>query len=187
MKRRVFLQKKVFSALGLFLFACNSNSSNSALSSTNKMKLESTAFRANELIPSLYTCDGQDISPALSWDEPPAGTKSLALICDDPDAPFKTWVHWVVYNLPPTSRSLPENVPSGDALPNGGVQGINDFKKVAYGGPCPPKGTHRYFFKLYALDTLLDLKAKATKAQLEAAMAGHVLASAELIGIYRRS
>ena len=150
------------------------------------MKLESTAFAANGSIPPRYTCDGEDISPLLNWDAPPAATKSLALICDDPDAPLKTWVHWVVYNLPPQTRSLPENLPAGNPLPEGGLQGVNDFRKVAYGGPCPPGGTHRYFFKLYALDRLLDLKPGATKAQLEAAMAGHVLAQAELIGRYRR-
>jgi Raf kinase inhibitor-like YbhB/YbcL family protein len=150
------------------------------------MKLQSPAFPADGSIPAKYTCDGQDISPPLSWDAPPAATKSLALICDDPDAPMKTWVHWVVYNLPPETRSLPERLPAGNSLPNGGLQGITDFRKVAYGGPCPPGGTHRYFFKLYALDALLDLKPGATKAQVEAAMKGHILAQAELMGRYRR-
>ena len=151
-----------------------------------KMKLESPAFAADEFIPSQYTCDGQELSVPLSWDEPPAATQSLALICDDPDAPGKTWVHWVVYNLPPQTRSLPENIFPGNPLPKGGLQGINDFGKVGYGGPCPPGGTHRYVFKLYALDRVLELKAGATKAQVEAALKGHILAQAELIGRYRR-
>jgi Raf kinase inhibitor-like YbhB/YbcL family protein len=150
------------------------------------MQLKSTAFTHNELIPSRYTCDGEDISPPLSWSNPPADTKSLALICDDPDAPMKTWVHWVVYNLPPDIRALPERVPAGNALSDGGIQGINDFGKIAYGGPCPPRGTHRYFFKLYALDTVLDLKPGATKMTVEAAMKGHIIAQTELIGRYSR-
>jgi Raf kinase inhibitor-like YbhB/YbcL family protein len=151
-----------------------------------KMKLESPVFLANELIPSQYTCDGQDISPPLDWDEPPLATKSLVLICDDPDAPRKTWVHWVVYNLPSETRSLPENISPSNPLPKGGLQGINDFGKVAYGGPCPPSGTHRYFFKLYALDRVLEIKVGATKTQIEQAMKDHILAQSELIGRYHR-
>ncbi|AFY78371.1 Raf kinase inhibitor-like protein, YbhB/YbcL family [Pleurocapsa sp. PCC 7327] len=190
MNRRACLRLGVrFSSwLGLSLVACGSapKQQNSFSTSTGTMKLESTAFIHNELIPSRYTCDGEDISPPLNWNDPPAATKSLALICDDPDAPMKTWVHWVVYNLPPETRSLPEKIPAGNSLSNGGLQGKNDFGKIAYGGPCPPRGTHRYFFKLYALDTMLDLKPGATKAQLEAAMKGHILAQAEFIGHYRR-
>ncbi len=150
------------------------------------MKLTSKAFDNNSTIPPKFTCDGEDISPTLSWSEPPASTKSLALICDDPDAPGKTWVHWVVYNLPPSTRSLPEAIPGGSNIPDGGLQGINDFRKLSYGGPCPPGGTHRYFFKVYALDRMLDLKSGATKAEVEAAMKGHILAEAQLIGRYRR-
>ena len=150
------------------------------------MKLTSKAFDNNSTIPPKFTCDGEDISPTLSWSEPPASTKSLALICDDPDAPGKTWVHWVVYNLPPSTRSLPEAIPRGSNIPDGGLQGINDFRKLSYGGPCPPGGTHRYFFKVYALDRMLDLKSGATKAEVEAAMKGHILAEAQLIGRYRR-
>ncbi|HEY9730179.1 MAG TPA: YbhB/YbcL family Raf kinase inhibitor-like protein [Chroococcales cyanobacterium] len=151
------------------------------------MKLESTAFTANGMIPFLYTCDGQDISPLLSWDSPPTGTQSLALIVDDPDAPGQTFVHWVVYDIPPEIRQLPQSVPSEPTLSGGGTQGKNDFGKLGYGGPCPPSGIHRYFFKLYALDRELELKSGATKAQLEAAMSGHILATAELIGRYARS
>ncbi len=150
------------------------------------MKLTSKAFDNNKTIPSQFTCDGKDISPALSWSQPPADTKSLALICDDPDAPGKTWVHWVVYNLPPSTRFLPEAIPLGRKIPDGGFQGINDFKKLSYGGPCPPGGTHRYFFKVYALDKILDLEPGATKTELEAAMKGHILDGGELMGYYSR-
>jgi hypothetical protein len=151
------------------------------------MKLESTAFTANEMIPFPYTCDGQDISPPLTWDSPPTGTQSLALIVDDPDAPGEIFVHWVLYDLPPEIQELPQGVADRDTLPGGGKQGKNDFGKLGYGGPCPPSGLHRYFFKLYALDRELGLKSGATKAQLEAAMNGHILAAAELIGRYARS
>jgi Raf kinase inhibitor-like YbhB/YbcL family protein len=186
--RRSFLQlgTRLSGCLGLSLVACASKSSQLTVSSTKTMNLESTAFTHNDLIPSQYTCDGEDISPPLSWNDPPSTTKSLVLICDDPDAPMQTWVHWVVYNLPPQTRSLSENVPTGKSLSGGGLQGINDFGKVAYGGPCPPKGTHRYFFKLYTLDTIFNLDAGATKAKVEAAMKGHILAQAELIGRYNR-
>jgi Raf kinase inhibitor-like YbhB/YbcL family protein len=151
------------------------------------MKLESTAFTANGMIPSQYTCDGQDISPPLSWDAPPSETQSLALIVDDPDAPGQIFVHWVLYDLPPEIHQLPKAAADQETLPGGGKQGKNDFGKLGYGGPCPPTGIHRYFFRLYALDRELGLKPGATKAQLEAAMSGHILAAAELIGRYARS
>jgi Raf kinase inhibitor-like YbhB/YbcL family protein len=153
------------------------------------MTLTSPAFKHGGQIPSKYTCEGDDISPPLAWDGVPEEIKSLVLIVDDPDAPDpkapkRVWVHWVVYNLPPATKSLPEN--AGKArLPHGAVVGLNDFKKAEYGGPCPPIGRHRYFHKLYALDTTLDLKG-ATKSQTEAAMKGHVLADAELIGTYQK-
>ena len=150
------------------------------------MKLTSPAFDPNQLIPSQYTCDGEDISPPLYWDEPPEATQSFALICDDPDAPGKTWVHWIVYNLPSSTRSLPENVSATTTPLSESFQGKNDFKQLNYGGPCPPSGTHRYFFKLYALDSNLELKSGATKAQVEAAMKGHLLAVAQLMGRYSR-
>lgn len=149
--------------------------------------LTSAAFNEGGSIPSQYTCDGQDASPPLSWTEPPAGTQSFALISDDPDAPGKTWVHWVVYHLPPSARELPEAVRAEKALPDGTRQGMTDFGRIGYGGPCPPSGTHRYFFTLYALDTMLPLAAGATKRQLEEAMRGHVLAQAQLMGTYRRA
>ena len=150
------------------------------------LTLTSAAFAEGAAIPSTYTCDGEDVSPPLSWTAAPDGTKSLALINDDPDAPGKTWVHWVVYNLPTSLRQLPEALPTDPELPDGTRQGLTDFGRVGYGGPCPPSGTHRYFFKLYALDAVLSLPPRATKQQVETAMKGHVLAQAQLMGTYRR-
>ncbi|MBI4341260.1 MAG: YbhB/YbcL family Raf kinase inhibitor-like protein [Candidatus Omnitrophica bacterium] len=148
--------------------------------------LTSPAFTDSQSIPAVYTCDGRDLSPPLSWSEPPPGTKSFALISDDPDAPAGTWVHWVLYNLPPSTRSLKEGLPTAAQLPDGARQGMTDFGRAGYGGPCPPSGTHRYYFTLYALDTALTLKADAAKRDLEAAMSGHTLARAQLMGTYRR-
>jgi Raf kinase inhibitor-like YbhB/YbcL family protein len=151
------------------------------------IELTSPAFQPGTTIPKPYTGDGADRSPPLRWSEPPTGTKSLALICDDPDAPRGTWVHWVLFNLPATARELEEGVPAKDILDNGAKQGKNDFGKISYGGPAPPRGKpHRYFFKLYALDTPLNLPAGATKAQLEKAMQGHMLAEGQLMGTYGR-
>ena len=152
-----------------------------------ELTLRSSAFREGGMIPAKYTCDGDDIYPPLEWDTPPPGTKSMALISDDPDAPGGTWVHWVLFNLPASVRDLKENVPDTDTLPNGARQGNNDFPNIGYGGPCPPGGTHRYYFKLYALDVLLDLKPGITKSQLEKAMEGHVLAKGQLMGKYTRN
>ena len=145
------------------------------------LTIASTAFPHNGTIPSVHTCDGADASPPLSIRNVPEGARSLALIVDDPDAPGKTWVHWVAWNLKPDTAEIPSN-----AVPAGAVQGKNDWGKPVYGGPCPPSGTHRYFFKLYALDIPLPLKAGATKAQLEEAMKGHIVEKAERIGLYRR-
>jgi len=152
--------------------------------------LKSPSFSENGNIPAKYTCEGQDISPPLSWSGVPAGTKSLALIVDDPDAPDPrapkmTWVHWVLYNLPPSSNGLPESV-SKSALPQGTLEGTNDWKRTGYGGPCPPIGRHRYFFKLYGLDTALPNLGNPTKKQLEDAMKGHILAQTELVGTYEK-
>lgn len=193
--RRVFLRQSgnLLGLTGLSLVSCDSTrnrptSTQPQMTAVNKtMKLESTAFTANGMIPSQYTCDGQDISPPLRWDIPPTGTQSLALIVDDPDAPGQTFVHWVLYDLPPEIHQLPQAVTAQDTLPGGGTQGKNDFGKLGYGGPCPPSGIHRYFFKIYAIDRELGLKSGATKAQLEAAISGHILATAELIGRYSRS
>jgi Raf kinase inhibitor-like YbhB/YbcL family protein len=151
------------------------------------VQLMSTAFRDGESIPRQYTGDGKDISPPLQWTDTPAGTKSFAVIADDPDAPRGTWVHWVLYNLPATINDLTEGVPTQEVLANGAKQGTNDFGKIGYGGPAPPKGkAHRYFFKLYALDDSLNLQPGATKDQLLAAMKGHVLAEGQLMGTYAR-
>jgi len=150
------------------------------------MELTSTAFAQGEPIPRKYTCDGEDISPPLRWSDPPQGTQSFALIADDPDAPMGTWVHWVLYNLPAEARTLPEGIPAQAELPGGGQHGQNSWRRLDYGGPCPPSGTHRYFFKLYALDTALDLDPGASKEQLLKAMEGHILAHAELMGTYAR-
>jgi len=151
--------------------------------------LTSAAFRDGAGIPVKYTCDGVDVSPPLSWSGAPAGTGGFALIVDDPDAPAGTWVHWVLYNLPAAVFELPENIAKVESLDLGGArQGRNDFRRPGYGGPCPPPGpAHRYFFKLYALAAPLTLKAGAQKRDVEAAMEGHVLATAQLMGTYGRS
>jgi len=150
-------------------------------------KLSTTAFEPGGAIPKKHTCDGLDLSPALEWSGAPENTKSFALIVDDPDAPVGTWVHWVLYDLPADARKLAEGVPKDEHLPTGARQGRNDFRRIGYGGPCPPPGApHRYFFKLYALDTKITLKAGASKADLEKAMAGQVLAQATLMGTYKR-
>lgn len=151
------------------------------------LRLTSPVFASGKPIPDPFTCTSRNVSPPLRWTGVPKEAKSLALICDDPDAPRKTWVHWVVYDLPVKLAGLPEGVPKTDKLPTGGLQGINDFHKVGYDGPCPPKGgPHRYFFKLYALDTTLNLKPRATKAAVLKAMKGHVVAKAQLLGTYKR-
>jgi len=150
------------------------------------MEIKSSVFDEGGMIPKRYTCDDADISPPLSWTGAPEGTKSFALISDDPDAPVGTWVHWVIFNMPANVSELPEMVPPSKSLPDGTKQGTNDFRKIGYGGPCPPGGTHRYYFKLYALDTELNLDAGATKADLTGAMQGHILAECHLMGRYSR-
>jgi Raf kinase inhibitor-like YbhB/YbcL family protein len=151
------------------------------------IELTSSAFQQENPIPRQYTGDGEDQSPPLQWSEPPAGTKSIALICDDPDAPRFTWVHWVLFNVPSQARELEAAVPTIETLPSGARQGINDSGDIGYGGPAPPKGKpHRYFFKLYALDIMLVLLPGATKPQLEDAMKGHILAEGQLMGTYQR-
>jgi hypothetical protein len=138
------------------------------------------------MIPERYTCDGKDVSPPLAWKDIPAGSKSLALICDDPDAPGKTWVHWVLFNLPADSEGLPEQVPPERNLENGARQGKNDFSRIGYGGPCPPGGTHRYYFRLYALDEFLEARPGITKDDLLEIMDDHILAETALMGTYSR-
>ncbi len=151
------------------------------------MELTSSVFRPGESIPSKFTCEGPDVSPPLAWDDPPAGTRSLALLCEDPDAPMGMWVHWVLWGLAPEARQLPEAVPSDAEVLGGAKQGTSDFGRLGYGGPCPPPGgPHRYFFKLYALDSELDLAPGASRADLLDAMEGHILAEASLMGRYQR-
>lgn len=147
--------------------------------------ITSDAFEHESAIPVKYTCDGDDISPPLAWTDPPEGTQSFALIVDDPDAPGGTWVHWVIFDLPADTRSLPEAVTGDGDLP-GGIQGMNSWPRAGYGGPCPPNGTHRYFFTLYAVDTQIALEPGATKADVLTAIEGHVLAEAGLMGTYER-
>ena len=150
------------------------------------LEIYSTAFSEGEMIPTRYTCDGPDVSPDLSWSAVPETAKSLALICDDPDAPMGTWVHWVLFNIPSSASGLPAEMPSDAALENGARNGTNDFGRLGYGGPCPPGGTHRYYFKLYALDIELNLDSGVTKDQLLEAMQGHILAEGQLMGKYKR-
>jgi Raf kinase inhibitor-like YbhB/YbcL family protein len=172
--------------------ACNRQAGPVANTNINKpaapaiITINSAAFQNGGSIPAKYTCDGQNVSPPLEWSGVPPAAKSLALVCEDPDAPGKTWIHWVVYDLPATISQLPEGITQGDTLNDGAKQGRNDFGKTGYGGPCPPSGTHRYFFKLYALDTPASLPPLATQAQLTKAMEGHVLAHGELMGRYSR-
>ena len=165
-------------------------SANAKGASSVTLTLTSRAFAEGGEIPTRCTCEGQDASPPLAWSEPPSGTKSLALIVDDPDAPDPkapkmTWVHWVLYNFPPSAGQLAEAV-EPNALPTGTREGLNDWKRTSYGGPCPPIGRHRYFHKLYALDTVLPDLGRPTKAQLEKAMQEHVLTAAELVGTYEK-
>lgn len=150
---------------------------------TDTLQLTSSSFEADAAIPAKYSCDGEDVSPALAWTDPPAATKGFALVMDDPDAPNKTVVHWLLYDLPASTRKLPEAVPKQATLPDGSLQGQNSHGRTGYSGPCPPHGVvHHYFFKLYALDQRTGLKPGATKAQLEAAIKGRILAKAQRIG-----
>jgi len=153
---------------------------------TMELDIRSSAFEEGELIPKKYTCDGEDVSPPLSWTQLPKETKSVALICDDPDAPMGTWVHWVLFGLSPETLELPEGISLKKEVLGGAKHGLNDFKKYGYGGPCPPGGTHRYFFKLYAVDIQVDLNAGATKKEVLDTIKGHILAEGQLMGRYSR-
>lgn len=150
------------------------------------LSITSTAFKQGERIPSKYTCDGMDISPGLEWSDVPEGTRSFTIIADDPDAPVGTWIHWVFYNILGKTRTLPEAVPPDASLPDGSMQGKNSWGRPGYGGPCPPGGTHRYFFRLYVLDALLELRSGMSEDVVLKAMKGHILAEAELMGLYSR-
>jgi len=158
-----------------------------ALGQPAKLTVTSAAFESGQAIPVKYTCQGDDVSPPLKWEGAPADTKSFALICDDPDAPGGTWVHWVIFNQPPGAPSLLENTAKSQVLPNGAAQGRNSFQNIGYGGPCPPGGkAHHYFFKVYALDAVFALKGGADKEKLLAVMSGHILAQGQLMGTYKR-
>jgi len=153
----------------------------------SKIELKTTSFTPGSFIPKRFTCEAEDVSPALAWTDPPAGTQSFAIIQDDPDAPSGTFVHWLVYDLPAAYRKLPEALSGNDQMAGGGRQGTNDFSRTGYSGPCPPPGRpHRYFIRLYALDAKLNLRPAATRNELESAMQGHILARAELMGRFRR-
>jgi len=167
------------------LAACAGDSSKTEAPMT--ISLKSPAFDDGKPIPKKYTCDAEDASPPLTWSGLPAGTVSVALICDDPDAPMGTWVHWVLYGVPATQDSLEESLPTKPELPNRARQGVNDSRGTGYSGPCPPSGkTHRYFFKIYALNADLGLKPGATKKQLLDAMKGHNIGEGQLMGTYKR-
>jgi Raf kinase inhibitor-like YbhB/YbcL family protein len=153
----------------------------------SKLTVTSAAFESGQPIPVKYSCQADDTSPPLKWEGAPASTKSFALICDDPDAPGGTWVHWVIYNQPPDAPALPENTAKSETLPNGAAQGRNSFGNIGYGGPCPPGGkAHRYFFKVYALDVALTLKEHPDNERLLASMKGHIVAQGQLMGTYQR-
>jgi hypothetical protein len=177
---------RFFIILSAFLIAFQGYARSEERGVPMKITVTSSAFKEGGMIPSKYTCDGDEISPPLDWSDVPAATKSLALISDDPDAPMGTWVHWVVFNMPPETKDLPENIPPEKELKNGAIQGINSSHRTGYGGPCPPSGVHRYFFKVYALDVKLSLGPGAAKKDLEKAMSGHVLGEGQLMGRYKR-
>ena len=150
-------------------------------------RIESSAFKNGRNIPEKYSCDGKNISPPLIWKDAPEGSRSFAIICDDPDASLMTWTHWVVYNIPSTMDTLQEGIPKTETLANGTTQGMNSGRRIGYAGPCPPGGkAHRFFFKIFALDADLDLRPGASKKQLEEAMRRHILAQAEIMGMYAR-
>jgi Raf kinase inhibitor-like YbhB/YbcL family protein len=174
-------------ALLLGLIACAGDQPPAVDDSLPALLLESDAFEAEGTIPQRYTCDGSDVSLPLEWSEPPAGTQSLALIFDDVDAPLGTWVHWVMFNIPSSVRSLPEGVPADPVVAGLGEHGSNSWGDLGYEGPCPPKGgAHRYTLRLYALDTLLELETGASRAELDKAIEGHVLGAGQLMGRYGR-
>jgi Raf kinase inhibitor-like YbhB/YbcL family protein len=180
--------KTASEAVLVSLVAKKRNTTTSKEEKTVNILITSDAFLEGEAIPTKYTCDGDDLSPDLRWSDIPPNTKSLALICEDPDAPSGTFAHWVLFDLPPTVTELPEGVSTAERLANGAVQGQNDFKRIGYGGPCPPPNDneHRYYFRIYALDTELQLRSGARREDVAPAMLGHVLATGHLMGTYKR-
>lgn len=195
MKRRIFYFPVLITILlAMMLVSCAPSATSApdatilvtATEATMSIQLTSDAFTHEGSIPTQYACTGDDISPALMWNEPPAGTQSFALIMDDPDAPVGTWVHWVLFNIPASARGLSEAVPSEETLSDGSIHGENSGGNLGYSGPCPPSGTHRYFFKLYALDEMLGLSPGADTGELLKAMEGHILAQGELMGTFSK-
>lgn len=182
-----FFKRSILLALCCFLMgtAALTYAENSDLPITS-ISLKSTAFKNGGMIPKAHSCDGKDVSPPLSWSGVPKGTQSLAIVCEDPDAPAGIWVHWVVFNIPTDVNKLPKGLPPDGTLRDGAKQGMNDFHRLGYGGPCPPSGTHRYYFRIYALNKKLDRKPGLTKFQLIRAMEGHILAQGQLMGKYER-
>jgi Raf kinase inhibitor-like YbhB/YbcL family protein len=185
-KRRFFFLLAIFVFLFLYKGTIDGIYAKTGGGAKMAITVTSTAFTEGGMIPREYTCDGKDIPPPLAWTGVPEGTKSLAIICDDPDAPVGTWVHWVLFDIPASVDALSRNMLSTKVLENGARHGINDFRKSGYGGPCPPGGTHRYYFKLYALDIELMQEPGLTKADLIKAMKGHILAEGQLMGRYKR-
>lgn len=175
-------------SLGVWLMSgCGSTAQPPVSAPEAELELKSAALDPGETIPERYTCDGEDISPPLTWGDPPANTESFALIVDDPDAPIGTWVHWVLFNIPSDRRALPGDVPAQERLSDGSVQGKNSWGRIGYGGPCPPSGsTHEYAFKLYALDTMLEVDPGAKKNEVLNAVEGHILAEGQLAARYSR-
>ena len=187
MKNNTISPKQVsLMILFILLWAPHINS-HSSVSGGNQMEITSQAFDEGGLIPAKYTCDGANISPPLKWSNGPEGTVTFAVICDDPDAPMGTWVHWVLFNLPSGVTELSEHIPPVEVLPDGSRQGRNDSRRIGYNGPCPPGGTHRYYFKVYAVDKKLDNNPGITKSELLKAMKGHILSEGQLMGRYKRS
>jgi len=193
LRRKATQRAAVLVLIMLFLPSCGGGPQGAATEPREEAKgakmtieVRSSAFEDGDAIPTRYTCDGLDASPPLSWGSVPDETQSLALIAEDPDAPRGTFVHWVIYNLPPDTRRLPEDIPNQPTLPSGAVQGVNGAGGVGYMGPCPPSGTHRYSFNVYALDTGLDLGGSARKGDLMRAMEGHVIIEGRLMGTYQR-
>ena len=182
------MNKKCYILFVLLLLLCGVGQNSIAQEGDEKVAIviTSSAFKEGGMIPAKYTCDGQNISPPLKWEQVPQGVKSFALISDDPDAPVGTWVHWVMWNIPTEANGLPENILPAKDLPDGSKQGINSSRKQGYSGPCPPGGTHRYYFKIYALDEKLDLPPASAKQDLLEAMKGHILAEGSLMGKYQR-
>lgn len=178
---------KLLLLVSLLVIVSGCTTKEKEVNNMEKISISSEAFKENGTIPDEYTCEGEDISPPLSWQGLPAGTKSIALIADDPDAPGRAFVHWVIYNIPANTQKLAKGIPGQEKLADGSLQGMTDFGRAGYGGPCPPHGKpHRYFFKIYAIDRILDLSSGASREDVEDAMKGHILAKGELIGKYAR-